>query len=552
MEGPQLMISQNVSCKRHKRRKEDREAKNDEAQAEEGVINEAQTEGGVIDEAQTEEGFDVAAFYKEQRKKRQELREKRREEMEEADRREQKRLESILFGNLYDPVVFGDEATDVAEDAEIEDSETKAVKISKERQPAWIDEEESEVVVDISKVNRLRKLRVEEDETLVSGENYVNRLRSHHMKLNRGTHWADLDAKDKVLPDSDEEMGREDFDDDIVRSNEELVVQGKQRLLPGTIEISRLTDANSQDPSDAVVQSVSFHRNGQMLLTAGLDKKLKFFQIDGKKNHKIQSVFIADLPIHTASFVADGSKVIASGRRKHFYSFDMIKGKLDRISCLIGREERSLESFAVSPDSNLIAFLGNEGYILLVSTKTNQLTGILKMNGSVRAVAFTHDGKQLLGSGRDGEIYHWDIGTRRCIHRGKDEGCIKGTALGVSHDSSLFAAGSDSGIVNIYNSKEFLGGSGKPLKAIDNLVTTIDNVKFNCDSQILAICSRMKRNGLKLVHLPSCTVFSNWPRDRTPLQYVHSFDFSPRGGFMAVGNAAGKVLLYKLHHYENA
>jgi len=36
------------------------------------------------------------------------------------------------------------------------------------------------------------------------------------------------------------------------------------------------------------------------------------------------------------------------------------------------------------------------------------------------------------------------------------------------------------------------------------------------------------------------------------LQYVYSLDFSRAGGFLAVGNAAGKVLLFKLHHYQHA
>ena len=39
-----------------------------------------------------------------------------------------------------------------------------------------------------------------------------------------------------------------------------------------------LTDANKAEPSGAVVQSVEFHPNGQLLLTAGLDKRLRLFQ----------------------------------------------------------------------------------------------------------------------------------------------------------------------------------------------------------------------------------------------------------------------------------
>ena len=71
-------------------------------------------------------------------------------------------------------------------------------------------------------------------------------------------------------------------------------------------------------------------------------------------------------------------------------------------------------------------------------------------------------------------------------------------------------------------------------------------------AQMLAMASRMKKDALRLVHLPSGTVFQNWPTSRSPLGYVHSVAFSPGGGYLAVGNAKGRALLYRLHHYGAA
>lgn len=232
----------------------------------------------------------------------------------------------------------------------------------------------------------------------------------------------------------------------------------------------RLVDANIQDPSNAPVNSIQFHRNAQLLLAAGLDWRLRFFQIDGKRNTKIQSIFIDDCPIRKAFFLPDGSQVILSGRRKFFYSFHLVKAKVDKIGPLVGREEKSLEVFEVSPDSHMIAFVGNEGYILLVSVKTKELIGTLKMNGTVCSLAFAEDGQQLLSTGGDGQVYLWDLRTRTCIHKRIDEGCIRGAALCTSPGGELFAAGSDSGIVNIYNREEFLEGRIKPIKTIENFV----------------------------------------------------------------------------------
>lgn len=534
-----------------------------------------------LEEAEGVKESDIDMLKIKKRKK-----ESKQEQLQMEQAKEMKTLENFLFGSLHSPIEFGKgddsqqdgitkgsnsfftdrsansvlSAYEEDDDGDLEESDDD--RDASQRKPAWVDEEEELTTVNIAKVDRLRKLRKEEGESLVTGSEYVSRLRAQHVKLNPGTDWAQLDPRSKVDKSSDDESTDEENEavvspgykdvDDILRTNEALVVKRGSKLLPGRLGYSKLVDANRRDPSNGPINSVQFHRNAQLLLAGGLDRRLRFFQIDGKRNTKIQSIFLEDCPIRKASFLPDGSQVILSGRRKFFYSFDLVKAKVDKIGPLVGREEKSLETFEVSPDSRLIAFVGNEGYILLVSTKTKELVGTLKMNGTVRALTFAEDGHQLLSTGGDGHIYHWDLRTMTCMHKGNDEGCINGTALCASPGGELFASGSDMGVVNIYNREEFLGGKRKPLKTIDNLTTKVDVMKFNCDSQILAICSSMKKNSLKLIHIPSYTVFSNWPPQNRNLYYPRAIDFSPGGGFMAVGNAGGRVLLYKLRHYQHA
>ena len=83
--------------------------------------------------------------------------------------------------------------------------------------------------------------------------------------------------------------------------------------------------------------------------------------------------------------------------------------------------------------------------------------------------------------------------------------------------------GSESGVVNLYTEKysrtSLYGGSNSgvglnaternPLKSIMNLTTSADSLKFNADGQILALSTRRETNGLKLLHVPTQTVFSN-------------------------------------------
>jgi hypothetical protein len=62
---------------------------------------------------------------------------------------------------------------------------------------------------------------------------------------------------------------------------------------------------------------------------------------------------------------------------------------------------KSCESFVVSPDSHkpLVAFLGDNGHVGLVSLNGRTSVGSLKMNGSARAAAFSSDGSTLVTAG---------------------------------------------------------------------------------------------------------------------------------------------------------
>jgi len=84
------------------------------------------------------------------------------------------------------------------------------------------------------------------------------------------------------------------------------------------------------------------------------------------------------------------------------------------------------------------------------------------------------------------------------------------------------------------------------------LTTKVSDLKFNHDSQMLLMSSRNVKIGFRVVHVPSFSVFANWPTARTPFNYVNCFDLSPKSGFLSVGNDKGKAFLYRLTHYDAA
>lgn len=99
-------------------------------------------------------------------------------------------------------------------------------------------------------------------------------------------------------------------------------------------------------------------------------------------------------------------QIVASGRRKGFFIYDLAAARVEQVQGILGRQEKSCESFVTCPSGSnpLVAFLGNEGCIPLVSLKSRQSVGTLKMNGTVRTATFTADGQELLTAGTNAHM----------------------------------------------------------------------------------------------------------------------------------------------------
>jgi U3 small nucleolar RNA-associated protein 18 len=316
-----------------------------------------------------------------------------------------------------------------------------------------------------------------------------------------------------------------------------------------------MRDANFRERSNAVVRSIDWHPNAQLLLTGGLDKRLRLFNVDGVRNTCVQSVFLQDMPVANACFACGGDVIVAAGRRTHFYVWDVNSRSLERVPRVHGFDANSLESFAAPPAQQsrdakaCVAFLGNEGTVGIVSLLSRQLVGSVKMNGNVRCAAFDPAGLELYTGGTDGRVCVWDMRQQhRCLHSFVDEGCIRSTQLAVS--ATQVASASESGVVNVHNRwrKDAVGEwLGRPLRALENLVTSVHTLQFSPDGTMLCMASSMQKDAMRMVHIPTLSVYSNWPTSRTPLGHVHCASFSPDGGMLAVGNAKGHVLTYRLH-----
>ncbi|KAM0755857.1 WD40 repeat-like protein [Meredithblackwellia eburnea MCA 4105] len=468
-----------------------------------------------------------------------------------------------------------------------DDSDTDArpskpsLKTANRRKAAWFDPADEELTVSLKNVKRLRKLRNDAEEDVVGGLEYEGRLRRQYEKLHPAPAWVTEArkrlSKKRQRRDEDSEEGGSESDgsddevDDLFRAAR--LGKGKRRglLSSGEIDIDRVRDANQADTSTASIAALGFHPRAQVLFSATSDRRLRLFQIDGTNNSLLQTLQVPELPITTAAFHPSGSSVLMTGNRPFFMSFDLQSGQVLRsprgllTGGLGGSDGVStggmggLERFAFNPDGDILAVGGRRGYVHFVDwgaggvSNGGQVIGEVKMNVAVKGIAWQKGGQELLTLGEDSEVYVWDVGSRRCVSRWRDEGGFGACGLATDSRDQFSAVASSTGIVNIYDAASAKaatqGEERVALKAVGNLTTAVTSMRFNHDSQLLALASRTNKDQLKLVHLPTATVFSNWPTQTTPLHNVTALDFSLGSEWLAVGNARGKVLLYTVKHY---
>uniref|UniRef100_A0A8C5UWH8 UTP18 small subunit processome component n=1 Tax=Microcebus murinus TaxID=30608 RepID=A0A8C5UWH8_MICMU len=451
----------------------------------------------------------VAAAEEERR-----LRQRNRLALEEDKPAVERCLEELVFGDVEDdedallrrlrgPRVKGHEDSG---DSEVE-NEAKD-NFPTQKKPVWVDEEdEDEEMVDMMN-NRFRKdMMKNASEGKLSKDNLRKRLKEEFQHAMGGVPaWADT-KKQKTSSDDESE---EDEDDLLQRTGN--FISTSASLPRGILKMKNCQHANAERPTTARISSVQFHPCAQVVMVAGLDNAVSLFQVDGKTNPKIQSIYLERFPIFKACFSANGEEVLAtSTHSKVLYVYDMLAGKLIPVHQVRGLKEKIVRSFEVSLDGSFLLINGVAGYLHLLSVKTKELIGSMKINGMVAASTFSSDSKK------------------------------------------IYASSSNCGVVNLYNQDSCLKETNpKPIKAIMNLVTGVTSLTFNPTTEILAIASGKMKEAVRLVHLPSCTVFSNFPViKKKNISYVHTMDFSPRSGYFALGNEKGKALMYRLHHYSD-
>lgn len=483
------------------------------------------------------------------------LRKKRKNEY---DAEEEARLEKVVFGdasdvinNLLDDqsvtkvinepvnaengIVIGDDEDNSDQDTLVLNNEDDA-KLE-EKKAVWIDDDDYNYTMDIALNAQNRKLPTKRSEKL-----YTTYLENKY-KLFVGTpKWAEFEKKDKA----------DDLDNDILKHSCHLETPKIKNLPKNIIDIKALKALNTSTHTEGpIITSVDFHPLSTVALVAGTSGILSLFQVDGHTNGKLHSMQFKKYPISKATFMKNGTEILLGSQYYPYcHTYDLMSGKTYKLPLPHGIT--NMKRYEVSPDGSLIALCGRLGEIYLLHNSTKELISTLKMNSKCRTLTFSPDNRTLITHGNGSEMYVWDLNTRTCINRATDDGCISCASLAVSPSGQFVATGSAQGVVNLYNTKTVLEDQNPtPLKIVMNLVTSVTSLKFNPTSEILSAASVDKHNAFKMLHIPSFTVFSNFPTFQTKIGLPQMINFSPGSGYLSIANRTGSALLYRLRHYGN-
>lgn len=105
----------------------------------------------------------------------------------------------------------------------------------------WHDSDDERLAVSLAGQAKLRKLRVAESEDVISGKEYVRRLRRQFQRLHPTPEWAnpELAAKRRKINSDDEDNDQEMESDD---EDEQLSMQPLARLLQNANDLTRIED----------------------------------------------------------------------------------------------------------------------------------------------------------------------------------------------------------------------------------------------------------------------------------------------------------------------
>ncbi|XP_050077222.1 U3 small nucleolar RNA-associated protein 18 homolog [Anopheles maculipalpis] len=408
-------------------------------------------------------------------------------------------------------------------------------KSTAKRSAIWHDSDDDDEE-DSSNIKRNKFSREELPEQLTN-----ERRRKQFEQLVGKPKWADLD-RDRDL----------DSDDEILQKVGHVVKGTASQGLPkGMIELKKLKNLNRETKAEGEITGINFHPTSMVAIMTGKRGLVSIVTVDGVRNEKLHTIWLPKMRVVCSSLSPDGSEATFGSYRKFYHVYNLMSGRSDTLK-IPERETWMMKNYRVSRCGKYLASAGECGEVHLMSAKSKEVLQTIQLRYPCQSLSFTPDSRYLLCHSNDTEVTVFSLEQKRIVNVFQDDGCVNGSCIAVCPNGQFVATGSRQGVVNIYRLDVTLSQKQPvPLKTINNLTTYIDSLSFNVTSELLAIASSTVKNAVKLIHVKSTTVFRNFPLPMTNMGHITTVEFSPSGGYLALGTKESTVLLFRVKHYPN-
>ncbi len=176
-----------------------------------------------------------------------------------------------------------------------------------------------------------------------------------------------------------------------------------------TLSNCRPTPPMSPNPKPGI-GGLSLSRDGQTLLVAGGDGKIRFLDI---ATGEVQRTLTGHTNVvYRGIFSSDETLIASSSRDRTARIWDVASGQelrqFDGFRC-------SVKAVAFSPNGQLLAASGNDGMLKIWDVRTGkELKSLVHINSAdidmaTYAFVFSRDGKKIYAGNGDGTISEWDV-----------------------------------------------------------------------------------------------------------------------------------------------
>lgn len=438
---------------------------------------------------------------------------------------------------------------------------------SASRKIAWTDpDDEVEAGQVLGKFQKMPKKTPHES-------SYKDYLESKFYSVYKKPKWAEAEKKKRKQQQLESKAtGDGEFSDSQDEEEEEEIirlagtVKGTTKRLPKSfLEFKKCTNINQEFPRPAAYRSIQFHPKTTVAILA-TPKSVDLFKIassDYSEERHIKEYLLKER-IHDIVVTPDGQELILGTEfaAKSATTIDMVTGARSTFSLVKGNVTVGLRKLVMSPDGKKLACKGEDGLIHVLDTRTKEFVMEYKMNDEVEGLCFSADSGRLFTHGKGGLAFIWDVRSGKPYGRFYDEGTVTATQIQCSPNGQFVATGSDSGVVNLYKVEDLLmksttntstSATASPVKAFMNLTTGVTCIRFNNTSELLAMASSVKKEAVRMAHLASLSVYSNFPHNRvnSGLSCVCEVRFSPGSAYCALGGTSGNAYLFRMCHYTN-